>query len=183
MSIFPWFLLVGVACVGCVGVHGNDAVPQPIGVNSTQAHRICAALCSAGLGGDSCGESCLNKVPKELPTRQSAVNLRARYANGRHDACPILCENALGNPLCGCEKPTQKKELDLLGICKFFCLNYEYNIDGCPSCDALCSKAKIVNRRKHKVKIDWEEWCKSRCIEGDGGAACNCDILPLRMNL
>lgn len=189
MSILVLFLIVGVALSLHISGHGNSSILQPI-ILKSQEHRICAELCSAGLGGESCGETCMDIAPQNFPV-QSTINRTNENSNdkSRSEACPILCANSLGRPLCDCNGFDKRpEEVDFIQICGAFCIKYGYRINGCQSCDVYKKVSDMfiiksqVSARMRKVKIDWNQWCLDRCIEGDGGAACNCDILPLRMN-
>lgn len=189
MSILPLFLVVGVAISWHIGGHGNSAILQPI-ILKSQANRICAELCSAGLGGESCGETCMDIAPQDLPI-QSQNGTRNTSNESRRDVCPMLCANSLGRPLCDCEPETNNKseEIDFVQICGTFCTKYGYRINGCQSCDVYNKASHMFElntfsrRKMAKIRIDWNEWCKQKCLEGDGGVACNCDILPISINL
>lgn len=122
--------------------------------------------------------------------------------------CLKLCEYSLGFPLCECEAVRKVyPAMDLDCVCAMFCIGYGYHLDGCPVCaevltgpgDGSADKRGQNNHWKEpsacslttshntsgpeeaRGKIDWNQWCIERCSEGDGGAACNCDILPLNL--
>lgn len=193
MSILPVLLLVGVAYAKSIVPHGNDAELQPI-ATSSQIRRICAELCMSGLGGEPCGESCLDILPQGLPL-QSPNSSQVTRSTTRRDACSVLCSNQLGYPLCQCDITTQfidtKFKVNFVQICSYFCLKHKYKIYGCQSCQVYEKaqeqhggpKADLFGFEKQakstRQGVDWEAWCKEQCINGDGGAACNCDILPL----
>lgn len=44
--------------------------------------------------------------------------------------------------------------------------------------DGYVEMAEAV-RYLDEDEVDWDEWCRTQCALGEGGAACNCDILPL----
>lgn len=109
MSIFLLFLLVGVSVSRYINADDDDTdVLQPI-ISQTRQRRICAELCMSGLGGDPCGEGCVDLMPGRLPVQfiqagdTDASKNNVPYSNSsRHDMCDVLCENNLGNPLCQC---------------------------------------------------------------------------------
>lgn len=107
MSIFLLCLLVGVAVSRYIN-DDDDASEflQPI-ISQTRQRRICAELCMAGLGGDPCGEGCVDLIPDGMPvqyaqTEQNNKTIPNVSYMTRHDMCDVLCNNNLGNPLCQC---------------------------------------------------------------------------------
>lgn len=170
-----------------LGNHDNDAVLQPI-VTTSQSRRICASLCMNGLGGEKCGDFCLDIAPYQLPYKQQNDS-KTFVINARTDACPVLCDNHLGYPLCHCRTPPKNREINFIEVCGFFCVEHHYRIDGCQPCNvyqAAVDEASMYSRsirpKRYKSSgddIDWEEWCRDRCKVGDGGVACNCDLLPM----
>lgn len=187
MSILVVFLLVGGSFGKYLGNQDNNDVLQPI-VSPSQSRRICASLCMSGLGGEKCGDFCLDIAPQQLPLRSlQNVSVNTLELNTRKEACPVLCDNHLGYPLCKCSSPPTKREIDFVEVCGFFCIHYNYKIDGCQPCKVYKDeedKSALFRSIRPKIKsvrdnIDWQEWCRDRCSVGDGGVACNCDILPL----
>ncbi|XP_017776568.1 PREDICTED: uncharacterized protein LOC108562664 [Nicrophorus vespilloides] len=185
--------LVGVASGRHIGNHGIDAQFGPIEL--TEARRICASLCMAGLGGKGCGEQCQSISPIDLPVQLARNETRdllrppASVYSRRRDACPLLCDYSLGEPLCSCSAETATYRTDFYSIdfdriCSFFCVNHDYNIIGCRSCSIYRNQSYdtySMQTYRPDRKIDWDAWCRERCAEGDGGVACNCDILPLSL--
>lgn len=61
----------------------------------------------SGLGGDPCGEECVDLIPSAIPLQfgqaetVNASNIVGTYST-RHDMCDVLCDNNLGYPLCKC---------------------------------------------------------------------------------
>ncbi|GJQ66125.1 hypothetical protein Trydic_g4190 [Trypoxylus dichotomus] len=193
MSILPLFLLVGVATAKYTSSYGNADTFQPI-VTASQARRICAALCINGLGGKACGDDCLDIIPTSLPIQ----SVNGNRSNGseikiaRTDICPVLCANKLGYPLCNCSTTdtANANTVDYVQICGNVCVNLNYRIPGCQSCKIYKAMKEMhgdnsfslaINRSVKSV--DWEEWCRQMCSVGDGGVACNCDILPMSLQI
>lgn len=188
ISILLLFL-VGVASPTHFSYYANESADRPI-ISRSQERRICAELCLSGLGGEPCGEACLDIIPQALlsvsqsDTGDEQVNLT------RRSACPVLCKNRLGYPLCGCnETPVTRPFFrpDFLEICVFYCRQYDYHLYGCDECSAYKNMTaedavKIVARISKKT-YDWNEWCVQMCQEGEGGSACYCDLLPLALEL
>lgn len=190
MSILPLLLLVGVASSKFIISHTDDEQLQPI-ATSSQARRICAELCMSGLGGEACGESCLDISPQGLPV-QSLNSVQERRNSTRRDACSVLCSNQLGYPLCQCnsKKVDPNFKVDYIQICSYFCLKHNHQVYGCQPCRVYQQTQEQHGGKEADVfgfsrssnsnlyEIDWEKWCKEQCSVGNGGAACNCDILP-----
>lgn len=109
MSIFLLVLLVGVAVSRYTSTdRGDHEALQPI-ISKTRQRRICAELCMSGLGGDPCGEGCVDLIPDDLPVQYVADTHENTSKHGqtsgyltRHKMCDVLCDNNLGNPLCQC---------------------------------------------------------------------------------
>lgn len=110
MSIFLLSLLVGVALSRYINADDGDTeVLQPI-ISQTRQRRMCAELCMSGLGGDPCGEGCVDLMPAGLPIQYIPADQANTSGDSqptanhltRHDMCDVLCENNLGNPLCHC---------------------------------------------------------------------------------
>ncbi|XP_077292387.1 uncharacterized protein LOC143915563 [Arctopsyche grandis] len=102
----------------------------------------------------------------------------------RIEVCPVLCDNNLGQPICGCR--VKNVTVDWPSVCDAFCRSNAYQLSGCPPCqielmdlemDAVTSSAEYSNMQEF-----WIEWCHYQCKKGDGGAACNCDLAPLMMD-
>lgn len=194
MSILPLLLLVGVTSAKYLGNYGNADTFQPI-VTTSQARRICAALRIAGLGGKACGDDCLDITPTSLPVQSvnsSGVSSSAGHV-ARKNICPVLCANKLGYPLCNCtttDSTNANKDIDFVQICGNVCLNLNYRITGCQSCEVYQSTAEMHGDKSFSLSVDrsvqsvdWDEWCRQMCSEGDGGIACNCDILPMSLQV
>lgn len=106
MSIFLLCVLVGVALSRFINDDDNASETlQPI-ISQTRQRRICAELCMAGLGGDPCGEGCVDLIPDGMPVQYAQIGQNDTIPNvsymTRHDMCDVLCNNNLGNPLCQC---------------------------------------------------------------------------------
>lgn len=182
MSIL--LILLGVHGVAQARYPGNKIAVRPI-ASQAASRRVCSELCAAGLGGEPCGGSCLRVLPQELPTRTNDSRTTAESQVTRRDACPVLCENRLGYPLCECDPPTKDvpREVDYVQICSFFCVTYGHRVDGCQKCETYQENeeesSQWTNRIGKTTDVDWEAWCLEMCSSGDGGIACNCDILPM----
>ncbi|XP_022912977.2 uncharacterized protein [Onthophagus taurus] len=201
MMSIVFILLVGMSFAKQVYYHGNTESFQPI-VSVSQSKRICAALCMSGLGGKSCGPDCQdltpNTIPAQSPNSSDAVRV-AQSSMARRNVCPILCKNGLGQPLCDCQDPKNRakevnEEIDFVQVCGNFCLDFKHRLPGCQSCKVYEEAAKTdknvfsVNSSSSSLDrslktVDWEEWCRQMCSVGDGGAACNCDILPMSLHV
>jgi len=113
----------------------NDAALQPI-VPQSRRTRICYELCTSGLGGASCGDTCFDLIPTNLPVSasgqdQNSENATASYnASTRRDSCNVLCKNGLGYPLCSCNDADQTKtgSTNFFQICSVFCITYNYQV-------------------------------------------------------
>ncbi|KAJ8967837.1 hypothetical protein NQ314_002611 [Rhamnusium bicolor] len=193
MSIFPLFLLMGVAISRHISYYMDTAALQPI-VTRSQERRICAELCMSGLGGTPCGDDCVDISPQGLPLQSLKANRTVSFsAITRQDSCSILCENNLGYPLCRCDhNNSNKSKANFAQICSYFCTNYDYMIYGCQSCSLykeasasdMMLSARLLSPDDDQVPVvDWSLWCQKMCQDGDGGAACNCDLLPMSMDL
>lgn len=187
-------VLVGVANSKHSGIHDNTS---PI-ISASDELRICADLCSVGLGGQPCGDFCFDLIPKQLP-RQS-INDSQDVSNNlsRSDACPVLCKNRLGYPLCQCSKkvkPTEHKpfSVNFKEICDYYCHGQRWWLRGCPFCEFSKQHGdQQQNGRQGKMTlgniaardgVDWEKWCEQQCAQNNGGSACNCDLLPFSLKI
>ncbi|KAJ8926133.1 hypothetical protein NQ315_009990 [Exocentrus adspersus] len=212
-SITPLFLLTGVAFSGYIPYY-MDAVGvlQPI-VTRSQERRICAELCMTGLGGSPCGDDCFDLTPQGLPLQSFNGTSTSKFGVAtRYDACSVLCENGLGEPLCHCgdrakEKLLITRKTDFVQVCGHFCVRYDYRIFGCQACPLYKNATGIAARMLaphvsfsdgappdqqtggdggqdgNVPVVDWDLWCQSMCQEGNGGAACNCDLLPMSLKI
>ncbi|XP_074042594.1 uncharacterized protein isoform X4 [Leptinotarsa decemlineata] len=187
-SIFPLLLLmVGVAVSRHI-LHGakedDNETLNPIVTRSRQ-RKICAELCMAGLGGNPCGEDCVDLVPTDMPVQFHQENSTINYSiHTRHGACDLLCDNNLGYPLCGCSFDSTKTT-DFERVCSRFCIEYDYQIYGCQKCSVYNSPSTGTFSKQSLVTndhpIDWNKWCLVKCRKNEGGSACYCDILPMFM--
>ncbi|XP_050301235.1 uncharacterized protein LOC126739532 [Anthonomus grandis grandis] len=183
----------------------GDSVLQPI-LSQSRRTRICSELCMSGLGGTPCGDSCFDLIPTNLPlvgqsSQGSAGNGSSSGASGgaskynattRDGACSVLCKNQLGYPLCGCTYDTTKVYApDFVEICSTYCVDYGYQLYGCQNCTIYLqylqassgsSSSSAFNTASMSIGtslgVDYSLWCKEECSDGNGGAACQCDLLP-----
>ncbi|XP_060536032.1 uncharacterized protein LOC132707991 isoform X1 [Cylas formicarius] len=176
----------------------SDNALRPI-VSQSQKHRICVELCTSGLGGTPCGSDCVDLVPASVPVSadngNQSVTADGKYnVSTRQDSCDVLCKNGLGFPLCNCQYEAKTYEADFVAVCSTFCESYDYQIYGCQSCDLLknyfnntpneqnsASPFSVMSTDTMSItakKTYWRLWCVDVCSTGDGGAACNCDLLP-----
>ncbi|KAJ0170381.1 hypothetical protein K1T71_014309 [Dendrolimus kikuchii] len=155
-------------------------------ISVVETLTLCTDLCQAGLGGQSCGPSCQRMIPVGLqPILSGANDTEASYGRPRYAVCPVLCNNNLGNPLCNCVGAASDRpdnELDEDGICNAFCAD-GYTLGGCPNCHTTSTIATISqysqDLRVLNTSSGWVAWCNVQCVQGHGGAACNCDRPPL----
>lgn len=196
----PLFLLSGVALPGYIPYHMDSSALQPITTRS-QERRICAELCLTGLGGSPCGDDCVDLTPQGLPLQSRNGSTTGKFGVAtRHEACTILCENQLGDPLCHCNETatgTGSKKTDFVQVCGIFCVRYDYQIYGCQACQLYknATSARMINYVGVDTMseqsdgdddvplVNWDLWCQNMCQEGNGGAACNCDLLPMSLEI
>ncbi|KAL1512522.1 hypothetical protein ABEB36_002103 [Hypothenemus hampei] len=206
-SIIPGLLLVTPFLLLLLTVQGHarnlwalssDSALQPI-LSQSQRTRICYELCLSGLGGEPCGDSCYDLIPSNLPILSVSQNtsvvvvvtddtLAKKYNSTiRDDSCKVLCKNGLGYPLCACSYNDTKTYPDFVEICSVFCVNYNYQLYGCQNCTLYVQYASDKSNPifefasmdlKDTVTVGWKAWCREMCSDGNGGAACNCDLLP-----
>ncbi|XP_076268697.1 uncharacterized protein LOC143201478 [Rhynchophorus ferrugineus] len=175
-------------------------------VPQSRRTRICTELCMSGLGGASCGDNCYDLIPTNMPlagtgqTKQEHVttnNDKKYNVTARQDSCDVLCKNGLGYPLCNCayDTSTTRYDPDFVQVCSTFCVNYDYQIYGCQNCtlykefsskqtetssmdDFQEASMNVGSTLGTTLSIGWDSWCLEMCSDGNGGAACNCDLLP-----
>lgn len=90
-----------------------------------------------------------------------------------------------GYPICGCK--STNKSTNWPAVCGAFCKSNSYVLPGCPSCpavddDDVFSEDIIIPHEYRSMEDVWVEWCKCQCKKGEGGAACNCDLIPFMIN-
>ncbi|XP_050359086.1 uncharacterized protein LOC126779211 [Nymphalis io] len=143
--------------------------------------NLCTDLCRAGLGGTTCGSTCLDLVPVGLKSALSSSNeTNLKYGEPRDAVCPVLCENGLGQPLCNCESKSPKS-VDWNAVCGTFCATDKYVLYGCPVCDeSKVTSIQLASTRVLNTAEGWKSWCNVQCRQGQGGAACNCDRAPFQ---
>lgn len=71
--------------------------------------RLCAELTASGLGGGACGTPSASVEGDHRWRRQYQEQRQLNGSDGdvatpRQDACPVLCDNGLGRPLCECNQ-------------------------------------------------------------------------------
>lgn len=189
----PAFLfVVGVVSSKHTSFHGNGS---PI-ISTSDQLRICADLCSSGLGGQPCGEFCFDLIPKQLPHQSTRTADNVSNNITRADACPVLCKNRLGYPLCQCQKTAIKSknvkpfQVNFNEICDYYCQQERWWLRGCPVCATSKQhgggqqnggwKNRLATMQA-KDDVDWGKWCDKQCAESNGGSACNCDLLPFSL--
>ncbi|XP_044745122.1 uncharacterized protein LOC123306986 isoform X2 [Coccinella septempunctata] len=198
ISIFPLFLVVGVAWTFPwkfpTRSHGNDAFFEPI-MSRSEIKRVCVELCMSGLGGEACGDDCVDLSPLTVtfqsdPAGDAVRNRSVPVGSPRSDSCPVLCANGLGYPLCSCRN-SKSKPANFVQVCGHFCLSYDYQVFGCQPCDVYRNLQKVKDMSYllpsnvssgylmvgmvHEMSPYWIQWCIDKCSEGEGGSACNCD--------
>ncbi|XP_072937469.1 uncharacterized protein [Epargyreus clarus] len=147
--------------------------------------ELCADLCHAGLGGESCGITCTDMIPVGLASALRSDNQTTmQYGEPRTHVCPTLCKNRLGNPLCNCPVDASKDELTVNWeeVCAAFCSNDGFVLGGCPPCKepGLSVPVQVASLRVVNTSEGWVSWCNVQCRQGHGGAACNCDRAPFQ---
>lgn len=202
LSIFLLLPLVGVVTsLPTLSNQDNDAF-HPI-MSRTDERRVCSALCSSGLGGDACGDDCLDLTPPKLPLqlpnsvsdKNNSISELTQFFKPRNSTCPVLCNNNLGFPLCSCTLVLSKteaglKKVNFIEICAVFCIDYNYKLFGCQKCDVYKNMLAKTETKyglgavqsplmMSSLQADWVDWCVEKCNQGDGGAACGCDKLPM----
>lgn len=194
-------LLVGVSSAKHGGSQGNK---KPMITRESEL-RICADLCSSGLGGESCGAFCLDISPKSLPKQLTKDYHNVKNNKTREDACPVLCENGLGYPFCKCtdnklltkQQPINNKKktktINFQQICDYYCKEQRWWLRGCPTCELTLQyggnealqnggyRLISVGNYVQSTDVDWNKWCDVQCANSNGGSACNCDLLPFSL--
>lgn len=99
---------------------------------------MCYELCTSGLGGAPCGDSCFDLIPLNLPVtgtsgssqvQNTTTDSGVKYnATTRADSCDVLCKNGLGYPLCTCTNVEKSATTDFFEICTVFCVSYNYQV-------------------------------------------------------
>ncbi|XP_056646050.1 uncharacterized protein LOC130451207 [Diorhabda sublineata] len=194
-SIFlPLLLVVGVVWSRSLDAEGDGNTFQPF-MTTSDKRRVCVELCLTGLGGSPCGSDCIDIMPHNLPI-QLDDNMTNSNSDKRHvmrnSSCPVLCKNNLGNPLCSCDNlnvglEKDQNNVNFVEICSDFCIRYSYRLAGCQKCSIyqtlFSSETDNFGQTNFMTSsyngIDWYAWCQNQCGKGDGGAACNCDRLPI----
>uniref|UniRef100_A0A182WHZ6 Uncharacterized protein n=1 Tax=Anopheles minimus TaxID=112268 RepID=A0A182WHZ6_9DIPT len=133
----------------------------------------CKQLCSAGLGGPSCGATWLRTATTnthELPLDKSTLD----------GVCPALCANGLGVSKCNCKSYRPKVQFDQNLICGAFCTVANVQLAGCSSCDGTDPDQGTLGilGAQETTTPNWDELCSMFCKMGDGGTLCNCDLPP-----
>ncbi|CAH1979659.1 unnamed protein product [Acanthoscelides obtectus] len=173
----------------CEGVSSELLRPT---VSRSEARKICVELCSSGLGGHSCGDDCVDLTPADLPVAGAAAGAAPpsgaaenNETRVRDEVCDMLCLNGLGKPLCKCPGGNWRDDQhrpNFIQICSFYCLHYNYQLNGCQSCEAYATASEFSKQSlvlESDPKVNWPAWCVRKCHAGDGGAACECDLLPM----
>lgn len=158
-------------------------------ITSNDKLRICADLCSSGLGGNPCGSFCFDLIPKARPDQSTKDIQHVKNEITRSDACPLLCENNLGYPFCKCSQKQKKTKakVDFNKICDYYCHDQRWWLHGCPVCETTSQHGGSIQNGRMQVltsvstDVDWNAWCDKQCAEANGGSACNCDILPFSL--
>ncbi|XP_049298128.1 uncharacterized protein LOC125771490 [Anopheles funestus] len=133
----------------------------------------CKQLCSAGLGGPSCGSTWLRTTTTDshiLPMDKDTLE----------GVCPALCANGLGVSKCNCKNYRPKVQFNQNLICGAFCTVANVQLIGCSSCDGTDPSQGTVGALEayETTTPNWDELCSMFCKMGDGGTLCNCDLPP-----
>uniref|UniRef100_A0A182Q1C9 Uncharacterized protein n=1 Tax=Anopheles farauti TaxID=69004 RepID=A0A182Q1C9_9DIPT len=133
----------------------------------------CKQLCSAGLGGPSCGSTWLRSTTTnthKLPVDKDTLT----------GVCPSLCANGLGISKCACNSFQPKAQMNPNLICQAFCSTANVQVTGCSRCDGTESENGTLGALEtiETTTPNWDELCSMFCKMGDGGTLCNCDLPP-----
>uniref|UniRef100_A0A182PTR6 Uncharacterized protein n=1 Tax=Anopheles epiroticus TaxID=199890 RepID=A0A182PTR6_9DIPT len=133
----------------------------------------CKQLCSAGLGGPSCGSTWL----RTSTTDPDTLPVDKRTLDG---VCPALCANGLGVSKCNCTDYRPKVQFNQNLICQSFCTVASVQLSGCSSCDGTSPNQGSFGALEtiETTTPNWDELCSMFCKMGDGGTLCNCDLPP-----
>uniref|UniRef100_A0A182ILF6 Uncharacterized protein n=1 Tax=Anopheles atroparvus TaxID=41427 RepID=A0A182ILF6_ANOAO len=134
----------------------------------------CEQLCSAGLGGPSCGSAWL----RSTTTKNSTLLVDQEILDG---VCPSLCANGLGVSKCNCKYFKPKVQFNQHLVCQAFCKTMKVQLDGCSRCDGTIESGAGFELALETIQTttpNWDELCSVFCKMGDGGTLCNCDLPP-----
>ncbi|KFB52928.1 AGAP005869-PA-like protein [Anopheles sinensis] len=131
----------------------------------------CEQLCSAGLGGPSCGASWL----RSTTTGSSTLVVDKDTLDG---LCPSLCANGLGVSKCNCKSFKPKIQFNQNLVCQAFCSAMRIQLNGCSRCDGTVEGGESFMQAVETTTPNWDELCSVFCKMGDGGTLCNCDLPP-----
>ncbi|XP_035908029.1 uncharacterized protein LOC118510385 [Anopheles stephensi] len=134
----------------------------------------CKQLCSAGLGGPSCGSTWLRTSTSNSPDLPVDKDTLA-------GVCPALCANGLGVSKCSCKSYKPKVQFNQNLICEAFCTVANVQLAGCSSCEGTVdpSQGTLGAMGAYETTTpNWDELCSMFCKMGDGGTLCNCDLPP-----
>lgn len=150
----------------------DDTAGKSVVVNWKLA---CEQLCSAGLGGPSCGATWL----RSTTTEQGTLQTDKATLDG---VCPSLCANGLGVSKCGCKSFNPKgQSFNQHLVCQAFCSTVNVQLSGCSRCDGIIEGnegALLAAENIQTTTPNWDELCSVFCKMGDGGTLCNCDLPP-----
>uniref|UniRef100_A0A8W7P4M0 Uncharacterized protein n=2 Tax=gambiae species complex TaxID=44542 RepID=A0A8W7P4M0_ANOCL len=148
----------------------DDSAGKSVVVNWKLA---CKQLCSAGLGGPSCGSTWLRTTTSDSPT----LPVDKDTLDG---VCPSLCANGLGVAKCNCTSFRPKDQFDQNLICQAFCTVASVQLAGCSRCDGTDPSLGNFGALEivETTTPNWDELCSMFCKMGDGGTLCNCDLPP-----
>uniref|UniRef100_A0A182N847 Uncharacterized protein n=1 Tax=Anopheles dirus TaxID=7168 RepID=A0A182N847_9DIPT len=133
----------------------------------------CKQLCSAGLGGPSCGSTWLRSTTTDTHTLPVDNDTLA-------GVCPSLCANGLGISKCACKSFQPKSPFNQNLICQAFCAVANVQVAGCSRCDGTEPEKGTFGAFEtiETTTPNWDELCSMFCKMGDGGTLCNCDLPP-----
>ncbi|XP_018328844.1 uncharacterized protein LOC108739440 [Agrilus planipennis] len=174
MSILFVVLLVGGSTAFSFRNLGyeNSNEPMPMQVGSS----LCAELCQNGLivSGNQCVENCL-----------------ATQSENVFPVCQEICRLKVDILKCECEAHQSKKSssINVEKICDVICEN-GIKLAVCDFCsdnerEKREAEEETTTEKEEEENVetttafDQEAFCKEECAQGNGGSACNCDILPL----
>ncbi|XP_059485884.1 uncharacterized protein LOC132202752 [Neocloeon triangulifer] len=175
------------------------AVPSVFSSSFAPNSTACQRLCKDGLGGLPCGcdpDKTSKQMSKDIYHWRTSHPEDKIIKGPRWQICPLLCHLKLGHPLCGCgAKNKPNVELEHENVCNLCDLVIdEPDVFKRLGCDKRKCGASSMNRNYDLTLgineisnglleefVDWNLWCTIQCEEGDGGIACNCDMLPLQL--
>ncbi|XP_065352768.1 uncharacterized protein LOC135947762 [Cloeon dipterum] len=181
------------------------AVPAAASENVLDSSKLCKRLCRDGLGGKLCGcdpKAIGKEMSQDMYIWRTSHPEEHVIKGPRWGVCMVLCHLGLGQPLCGCEirnssLEAAERQREVCNLCELATNGDEiYSKLKCDSnqCSKPGPQKKTIPNEIGEIDlvdgpfsfqflqtmVDWNLWCIIQCEEGDGGIACDCDMLPLQ---